>query len=137
MKDLIISIEKTKEAIIECIEEYSTPIFIVGVLDSIDESQTVTTLSATIPKEELIIKNNKYPKWLTKVINNSLKNENILFIKDFQEISEEEQRLFIDIICENNISSEELPDNLKVIINSEYECPIIPEIREVIQYFKI
>ena len=137
MQDLIISYKEKQAAIEECIEDYSSPIFIVGILDSVDETQTVTVLSATIPKDELIIKNEKYPKWLTKVINNSLKNENILYIKDFEDISTEEQKLFIDIICENNISSEELPENLKVIINSEYECPIIPEIREVIQYFKI
>ena len=137
MQDLIISYKEKQAAIEECIEDYSSPIFIVGTLDSVDETQTVTVLSATIPKEELIIKNEKYPEWLTKVINNSLKNENILYIKDFEDISTEEQKLFIDIICDNNISSEELPENLKVIINSEYECPIIPEIREVIQYFKI
>ena len=136
MKDLIISFEEKRAALEECIEEYSSPIFIVGLMSDLDENQSITTLSATIPREELIIKNNRYPEWLTKVVNNSLKNENILFIKDFEDISEEEQKLFIDIICENCISSEELPENLKVIINSEYECPIIPEIREVVQYFK-
>ena len=136
MKDLIISFEEKQAALEECIEEYSSPIFIVGLMSDLDENQSITTLSATIPREELIIKNNRYPEWLTKVVNNSLKNENILFIKDFEDISVEEQKLFIDIICENCISSEELPENLKVIINSEYECPIIPEIREVVQYFK-
>ena len=137
MKDLIISYEETKEAIKESIEDYTSPIFIVGVLDYMTETETVTILSATIPKENLIIKNKEYPEWLIKVINNSNKNENILYIKNFHEISTEEQKLFIDIICENSISSEELPENLKIIINSEYEVPIIPEIREVIQYYKI
>ena len=136
MKDLIISFEEQQAALEESIEEYSSPIFIVGLMSDLDDNQSITTLSATIPKEELIIQNNKYPEWLTKVVNNSLKNENILFIKDFEDISVEEQKLFIDIICENTISSEELPENLKVIINAEYECPIIPEIREVVQYFK-
>lgn len=136
MNELIISYEDKMDALKECLEEYSSPIFIVGILEGINESDYVTVLSATIPREELIIKNKKYPKWLYKVENNSLRKENILIIKDFEDISEEEQKLFIDLICENNISSEELPANLKIIINSRYKCPIIPEIEEVIQYFK-
>ena len=136
MKNLLFIFKEKRAAIEECIEDYTSPIFIVGVLGDFN-SDSVTTLSATIPREELIIRNNKYPEWLYKVFQNSLDGgENILYIKDFQDISQEEQRLFIDIICENSISSEALPENLKIIINSKYECPIIPEIREVIQYFK-
>lgn len=136
MKDLIIDYEETKAAIEECMEDYVCPIFIVGEMEPIEGMDEITTISATIPKEELIIKNNQYPKWLDKVMNNSFKNENILYIKDFQELSQDEQELFVEIICKNRVSSEELPDNLKIVINSKYECPIIQEISEVIQYFK-
>ena len=55
----------------------------------------------------------------------------------FDKISLENQRLFIDIICNNMVSSEKLPDNLKIIINSNTSCELIPEIREVIQYFEV
>ena len=137
MSELFISYEDKLNAVEECLEDYTAPIFIVGVIGPIHDSQTLTTLSATVPKEELIIKNHKYPTWLCKVNDNSVRNENILLITNFQDISTAEQKFFIDLICENMISSEELPENLKVIINAQYECPIIPEIREVIQYFKI
>jgi len=136
MQDLLFIFKEKRAALEECIEDYTAPIFIVGVVGDFNDSNSVTTLSATIPKEELIIRNNKYPDWLYKVFQNSLNGDSILYIKDFQDISQEEQKLFIDIICENSISSEELPENLKIIINSKYECPIIPEIREVVQYFK-
>lgn len=124
-------------AIQECLVDYSAPIYIVGIIQDYDDDKAITTISATMPREELIIMNNKFPKWYSNVVNNSLRSNNILYIKDFEQISTEEQKLFMDIICRNTFSSEKLPENLKIIINSKTECPIIPEIIEVVQYFKI
>lgn len=121
----------------ECLLDYTDPIYIVGLMEENKEESTVTTISATIPKDKLIIMNNKYPEWYINVNNNSLKSNNVLFIKDFEQISIEEQKLFIDIICNQRISSELLPENLKIIINSKEACPLISEISEVIQMFEI
>ena len=124
------------ETIQECLIDYSTPIFVVGEL-IYEGNDTTTAISATISKDQLIIQNNKYPEWYEKIINNSFKRENILYIYDFELISTEEQKLFIDIICNNSISCEKFPENLKIIINAKTECDIIPEIKEVIQYFEL
>ena len=136
MKDLIKEYEERKAAVVECLEYYAIPIFIAGAIGPINETKAITTLSATTPREELIIRNNTYPRWLAKVFSNSLEKDNLLYITNFQDLSDEEQKLFVDIIRENRVSSEELPKNLKIVINSEYRCSIIPEIRDSIQYFE-
>ena len=100
-------------------------------------SITSIVQSATIDKRDLLILNENYPDWVLNVINNKEKIHNILVIRDFDKISIEEQKLFVDIICNNCVSSEKLPSNLKIVINSEKKCKIIPEIRDVIQYFEV
>ena len=122
-------------AIKECISYYSSPIFIVGSIDDF-MSPHETVISATMPREELTIINGRFPNWYRKVYEKD-KDNNILVITDFDRISEEEQKLFIDILCESRVSSEELPDNLKIVINAKKPCVIIPKIREVIQYFEL
>ena len=124
-----------EELLEECLIDYSDPIFIVGEMD-IHENDNITVISATIPKEELVIINEIYPKWYFNVLKKSNTNNNILVIKDFEQISIEEQKLFMDIICKNTFSSEKLPDNLKIIINAKNVCQILPDIREVIQYIE-
>ena len=64
-------------------------------------------------------------------------SKNILLIKNFDKISYDDQRMFIELVCKNSISSEKLPSNLKIIINSEEKCRLIPEIAEEIQYFEV
>jgi len=129
---------KDKEAynlLVECLRDYAMPILIVG-LNDINESDYVTVISATCPKEEFTIVNNKRPKWYSNVIDNSLKKTNILFITDFDEISIEEQKLFVDIICKNTISSEKLPDNLEIVVCGKEKFPVLPEIMENVQYIE-
>lgn len=126
------------ETIQECLNDYSDPIYLVGIIHDYDvDEKAVTTISATIPKEELVIMNNKFPKWYSNIVNNSLRSNNILYIKDFEQISTEEQKMFVDIISKGYFASEKLPENLKIIINSKTKCPIIPEISEVVQYFEV
>ena len=118
--------------IADALMDYVDPIYIVGDMDR-NNGDSITTISATIPREELFIRNNVYPLWYSKVVNNSNKEHNILLITDFDKISTEEQKLFLDIICKQHFSSEKLPSNLKIIINSSVPCPLLPDIREVIQ----
>lgn len=123
------------EAIKECLIDYSSPVFLCGPLFDMN-ANSLTIIEANMPKEELLIINNKYPEWLNRVKNNS-KGFNVLLIKNFDKISFEDQRLYIDIICSNCVCSEALPDGLRIMINSESKCRLIPEIEEVIQYFEI
>ena len=118
--------------IADALMDYVDPIYKVGDMDR-NNGDSITTISATIPREELFIRNNVYPLWYSKVVNNSNKEHNILLITDFDKISTEEQKLFLDIICKQHFSSEKLPSNLKIIINSSVPCPLLPDIREVIQ----
>ena len=120
----------------EALVDYSDPIYIVGDMKK-SISPSVVTISATMPQEELIIKNNEYPIWYLKVLRNSYKGNSILCIRDFDKISIEEQKLFLDIISKQYFSSEKLPPNLKIIIQSETPCQLLPEIEEVIQYYKV
>ena len=136
MEDKIINYLETISCIKECLIDYSTPIYIKGNIEVLEPLAT-SIISAKIPKQELIILNNRNPEWLTKILNNYDKENNILIIKDFDKISKEEQNFFIDIICENLISSKELPQNLKIIINSLERCKLIQKISDIVQYFEI
>lgn len=122
-------------AIRECLVEYTTPLYVCGVLNDV-VVDSLTIIHANMPKEELIIIGNNYPDWIKKVKANG-EGKNTLLIKDFDKISYDDQRLFLDIICNNSVSGEKLPNNLKIIINSSEKCNLIPEIREVIQFFEI
>lgn len=130
-----ISYEENLRAIKECLIDYSGPVYIQGIINDLD-SLSLTTIHANMPKEELIIINNQYPEWLKRVMDNKDK-KNVLLIKDFDKISLEDQKLFLDIICRNTISSLNLPENLKIIINSDEACELIPEISDIIQYFEM
>lgn len=134
MKEEIINYVKKVETINECLVDYSDPLYISGKIYDLDKLEA-TTISATIPKEELIILNNKYPNWLTEIIKKEHNDNNILIINDFEKITFDKQKMFMDIIVRNYISSIKLPSNLKIIINSDYKCELIPELNEIIQYF--
>lgn len=130
-----VSFEENLRAIKECLMDYSGPIYIQGIINNL-EALSLTTIYANMPKEHLIILNNEYPEWLKRVMDNRDK-KNVLLIKNFDKISLEEQNLFLDIICKNTVSSVNLPENLKIIINSENRCELIPEIRDIVQYFEM
>lgn len=122
-------------AIKECLIDYTNPIYICGEIFDLS-ADSLTIIYADMPKEELVIMNNRVPNWLQKIKRNE-NSKNVLLIKDFDHISLEDQKLFLDLICNNMISSETLPSNLKIMINSETKCPLIPEICEIIQYFEV
>lgn len=113
---------------------YACPLFILGNIDDLDINK-YNVVSADCPKQNFIIFN-RNPKWLNRALNNESDN-NILIIKNFDKLSLEEQELFIDIICNNTISGEELPENLKIIINAEKECKLIPKIRGNVGFLKL
>lgn len=119
----------------ECLIDYVGPIFICDDFN-VSNNDLITTISATIPREELVILDNNYPLWYRRVLERANQTSNILCITDFDQISTEEQKLFLDIICENCISGEKLPDNLKIVISSNTMCPLIEDIREVVEYIK-
>lgn len=122
-------------AIKECLVEYAGPIYICGKIFDLN-ADSLTIIHATMPKEELVILNNRYPEWIQRVKKNAT-SKNVLLIKDFDKIPYDQQKLFMDIICRNSVSSEPLPENLKLIINSESRCRLIPEIEQEIQYFEV
>lgn len=128
--------DKALKLLSECLRDYSMPILVVGSI-KVANDQYVTSFSATIPREELIIRNDKRPNWYSNVIDNSLKTANILYITDFDKISIEEQKLFIDIICRNTISGETMPENLEIVINGNDKFPVLPEIMENVQFIEI
>ena len=122
------------EAIKECIIDYSSPIFIIGDIDlNVKES---TVIDANTPKENLIIMGRE-PAWVRKVFNNRNKEENILIIKNFDDLNLDRQALFMDIIRYNKVSSIDLPNNLKIIINAKKKTKIHPRIFEMIQIFNL
>ena len=108
--------KQTIRTIKECLMDYVGPIYICGKVFDLS-ADSLTIIHATMPKEDLLILNNRYPEWVQRVKNNSM-SKNILLIKDFDKISYDDQRMFIELVCKNSISSEKLPSNLKIIINS-------------------
>lgn len=128
--------EKAFKLISECLRDYSMPLLVVGPI-KVANDEYVTSFSATIPREELIIRNGKRPDWYSKVIDNSLRTANILYITDFDQISIEEQKLFIDMICRNTISGETMPENLEIVISGKNKFPVLPEIMENVQFIEI
>ena len=124
------------ELLKECLLDYVVPIYIVGNIDKLNFA-TDNIISATQGQLNLEIINNKYPLWLQKAIDNSGNLYNILIIKDFDKISLDEQSFFIDIICYKRISSQLLPDDLKIIVNSESECKLIPKLHDRFEFIKL
>ena len=124
------------ELLKECLLDYVVPIYIVGNIDKLNFA-TDNIISATQGQLNLEIINNRYPLWLQKAIDNSGNLYNILIIKDFDKISLDEQSFFIDIICYKRISSQLLPDDLKIIVNSESECKLIPKLHDRFEFIKL
>ena len=124
------------DAIVEAILDYVSPVYVVGELKSIFP-KTSTVISATVPQEELNIINGRYPEWLLSVKAKSEGDDNILIITDFDKLSTEEQKFYLDIICEGIVSSESLPENLRLLIVADKKTELIPKIRESVNYFEL
>jgi len=119
-------------AIGESLVAYSSPILILGNSNGMEKIATVS-IDARCPKEDLIIIGNRLPIWLEEL---NHKEGNILYIDNFDKISLEDQKLFIDLIAKSTISSEKLP-NLKILIHADKKFTIIPEIGQEIQVYEM
>ncbi len=127
---------KALELIRECLVDYSTPLYIVGNIDELNLA-TNNVISVLAPKSSFAIINESYPDWVNRAYENANNMFNIVVFKDFDKLSLEEQNLFTDIICNNRISSEDLPEDLKIILNSEKQCKLIPKISDVVQQIEL
>ncbi len=127
---------KALELIRECLVDYSTPLYIVGNIDELNLA-TNNVISVLAPKSSFAIINESYPDWVNRAYENANNMFNIVVFKDFDKLSLEDQNLFTDIICNNRISSEDLPEDLKIILNSEKQCKLIPKISDVVQQIEL
>ena len=127
---------KALELIRECLVDYSTPLYIVGNIDELNLA-TNNVISVLAPKSSFAIINESYPDWVNRAYENVNNMFNIVVFKDFDKLSLEDQNLFTDIICNNRISSEDLPEDLKIILNSEKQCKLIPKISDVVQQIEL
>ena len=121
----------------ESLIDYVGPLFIFGNIDWLLEGNDITIISATMPKEEFVILNNRVPKWVSDVKSCIDAKNNILIIKDMDKISIERQELLLDILDNNQISSETLPDNLKIILNADSRCEVNYKIRDIVECYEL
>lgn len=121
----------------ECLIDYVGPLFIFGDIDWLLEGNNITVISATMPKEEFVILNNRIPKWVSDINSYKDTQNNILVIKDMDKISVEKQEILLDILDNNQISTEELPENLKIILNSDVKCEVNNKIRDIVECYEI
>ena len=122
-------------AIKESLEDYVCPILIIGNIDFLEIYEYASILPATCNSEDLLVRNGRYPNWLYPIMYNSATEDDLLIITDFDELSTEEQKRFIDLICYNSISSEKLPDSLKIVINAKKKFSLIRKISENVQTY--
>ena len=121
----------------ECLIDYVGPLFIFGNIDWLLDGNDITIISVTMPKEEFVILNNRVPKWVSDVNMRVDAKNNILIIKDMDKISVEKQELLLDILDNNQISSEELPENLKIILNADVKCEVNNKIRDIVECYEL
>lgn len=121
----------------ECLIDYVGPLFIFGDIDWLLDGNDITIISVTMPKEEFVILNNRVPKWVSDVNMRVDAKNNILIIKDMDKISVEKQELLLDILDNNQISSEELPENLKIILNADVKCEVNNKIRDIVECYEL
>lgn len=121
----------------ECLVDYVGPICVFGDFSPVLKEKNVTFISATMPKEEFAIINERIPKWVYEVNLKSNAKDNVLIIKDIDKISIERQELLLEILENNQISTEKLPENLKIIISSEKKCDINPKIRDIVECYEV
>lgn len=132
-------LERTKRMLVirESFVDYAGPIFVVGNIDWLLNGLSPVIISATMPKEEFSILNNRIPNWVNQVIYNQNNANNVLVIKDIDKIDLEKQEILLDILENNQISTEDLPENIKIILNSDNKCDINFKIRDIVEYYEI
>ena len=128
---------KTMLVIRESFVDYAGPIFVTGSIDWLLKGTNPVIISATMPKEEFIILNNHIPNWMHEVNLNTNSINNILVISDLDKVSIEKQELLLDILENNQVSTYNLPENLKIILNAQQKCNISPKVRDIVEYYEI
>lgn len=121
----------------ECLIDYTGPLFVFGNIDLLLSDQHLTILSAIMPREEFVILNNRVPNWVNEVKSKANTSNNILVICDMDKISIEEQEILLDILEDNQISTERLPENLKIILHANKKCGINPKIMDIVECYEI
>ena len=121
----------------ECVIDYVGPLFIFGNIDLLLNKNEVTVASACLPKEEFAIINSNIPSWVKQIEAKSNESNNILVITDMDKISLENQDLFLDLIENKQISTYELPENLKIILHASKKCEINPKLRVFVESYEI
>lgn len=132
-------LEKAKRLLVinESLTDYAGPIFVFGNIDWLFNNQNSTIISATMPKEQFVILNNNVPNWVNEVKTRKNCANNILVIRDMDKISIEKQEIFLDILEDNQISLEELPENLKIILNADCKCDVNIKVRDIVECYEI
>lgn len=126
---------KLLAVISEALTDYVSPIFTSNDISMILEGKNPTVIKATMPKEEFVILNNHIPNWVVDVNSKCNESDNILIIEDIDKIKIEDQELFLDIIKDNQISTVDLPSNLKIILKASSKCEISSKIRSYVEYY--
>ena len=121
----------------ESLTDYVGPIFICGEIDWLLENINPVVISMTMPRENFIIQNDITPNWINQIRDKYNNENNILLICDMDKISMDRQEILLDMLEDNQISSEELPENLKIIIQSDTKCNISTKIRDIVEYYEI
>lgn len=137
--DLKKELETVKRLLVikESLIDYTGPIFVFGNIDMLLNAKNQTVISATMPREEFVILNERIPNWVIEVNSKVDYNNNILIIKDMDKISLERQEILLDILEDNQISTENLPENLKIILHSDKACDINFKIRDIVECYEI
>lgn len=121
----------------ESLVDYVGPIFIFGNVDWLFDNQNATVISAAMPREEFVILNNNVPKWVDEVNLKANDKNNILVIRDMDKVSLERQEILLDILEDNQISTEDLPENLKIILNASNKCDINVKVRDIVECYEL
>lgn len=137
--DMRKELQNTKKLLIvkESLVDYAGPVFVFGNIDNFINKDNLTIISATMPREEFVILNEHIPQWVNEVKSKSDYKYNFLLIKDMDKVSIERQEILLDILEENQISTEDLPDNLRIILNSEKKCDINTKIRDIVECYEV
>ena len=133
------SLEQLKKQIVieESLTDYAGPILIFGNINWLIENKNVITVSLTMSRDNFAIINNKYPNWSIEVQNKANEDENILIINDIDKVDINRQEILLDILEDNEISTEKLPDNLKIILHSNNKCDISLKIRDIVECYSL
>lgn len=132
-------LERTKNLLVvkECLVDYVGPIFVFGNIESELDDYNPCVISATMDREEFVILNGKVPMWIDEITKKASEVYNILIIKDMDKISLEKQEILLDILENNQVSLENLPENLKIILTATSKCDINSKIRDIVECYEI